>query len=135
MPPTFALSCSICVLEYVCRFSMMSLSSASICISSGGCGISSSGDDSGDVPGQQYHSPQHSREQLGAASAKQSRHNEAELPQSAAIPVPLPIQPFHMGAPGSAGVSSGGTRRERGFQPKSKANNNKRLHKYLSRFQ
>ena len=82
---------------------------------------------------QQYHSPQYSREQLGPASAKQSRHNEAELPQSAAMPAPMPIQPFHMGAPGGAGVSSGGTRRERGFQPKSKTTNKKRLEKYLRR--
>ena len=59
---------------------------------------------------QQYHSPQYSREQLGPASSKQSRHNEAELPQSAAMSATMPIQPFHMGAPGGAGISIRGRR-------------------------
>ena len=56
---------------------------------------------------QQYNSPQYSREQLSPASTKQSRHNEAELPQSAVMPAPMPIQPFHMGAPRGIGGSHG----------------------------
>ena len=86
---------------------------------------------------QQYHSPQYSREQLGPTSAKQSRHNEAFMPQSAVAAVPMPIQPFHMGAPGGAGGTSGGgtggNRRERGFRPKSQKSNRKRIDQYLKR--
>ena len=83
---------------------------------------------------QQYHSPQYSREQLGPASAKQSRHNEAELPQSAAMPAPMPIQPFHMGAPGGAGVSNGVSRnRKRHARSRQKINKqfNRMINKYL----
>ena len=79
---------------------------------------------------QQHHSPQYSREQLGPASAKQSRHNEAELPQSAAMPAPMPIQPFHMGAPGGAGVSIGA---RRGKRPTSISRNYTRRKQHLEK--
>ena len=79
---------------------------------------------------QQYHSPQYSREQLGPASAKQSRHNEAELPQSAAMPVPMPIQPFHMGAPGGAWGGTGG---RMGKRPTSISRNYTRRKQHLEK--
>ena len=82
---------------------------------------------------QQHHSPQYSREQLGPASAKQSRHNEAELPQSAAMPVPMPIQPFHMGAPGGARGITGGTR-GRWPTPRGKTSVQRHSEKYWAKF-
>ena len=77
---------------------------------------------------QQYHSPQYSREQLGPASPKQSRHNETSMPQSAAMPVHMPIQPFHMGAPGSIG----GRRGYRGTN--SKAHKQRKFEKMMAKF-